>query len=238
MKYCIRCLANSNNVKIADGFCENCYIEEPKKIVASLLVVKCWKCGEKYSGAQCKCRRNFKEKSSKKYLINELELLRIEKRVLRIKEAQKPPCCKFCLLPETNENPFFTYVSEGHTRKLRKHISCRTKEQENVALKKIKHKQEYYIKNKPPTTSKERGRPRLSDAEKMALLPERKICVFCEKDKHVSEFYFNKKRIIYYKACKICHGKRNKKKKEKDPLSNLIYTNLYYYAFQPNKNRK
>lgn len=209
MKYCVTCGISNLKVKFTESQCNNCYDINPIKqpiqvpfIKKEKKVKKCSKCGDVIRRICIKCENNLLRK--KLSVKREKKQKIIKEKIIYL--------CKYCFKPE-NEG---FYISEKGI-KYKYHLKCKQEIEKQKEIEKIKNR-------------KKRGRVAKTDIEKMALIPEFKICRTCLENQHISNYYVRD--FCAYLDCKKCHNKATRKNALDNRERTLEYHRNYNKAYK------
>lgn len=253
MKYCIGCNISNRERRFVDGWCEDCYgAGSVKDVVASELVVKCWECGERYSGSSCpRCVRGRRRGvSARKIDVDVLRVIRdgvgildvVNRKAFVKKEIVKEyeevvlldPTCKYCGGFEAADRPFYVYrVRSGKEVKKNYHLDCREKRAKDVIKKWSDYSKEQYALKKGGNFKKKV----FTIEERIMSLPDVKECSKCGDEKLIAEFYIDK-RGYAYPHCKKCHRVAQKKIISKNPEKYKEYMREYHKTYDRNNPRR
>ncbi len=125
--------------------------------------------------------------------------------------------CKECLFPETDSNPFF---KDKLGKSWRIHVGCRTKKQKEVK-----------VKVKPS---------KVTPLDRFLAWPDKQVCIKCNIEKPVSDFYHYNKTFYLYHNCKKCHLEMTEAWKLQHREEHLAYLRNYhknYDKLAPKRNK-
>jgi hypothetical protein len=223
MKYCIDCGRNNgkNKLLFEGAQCVDCYNHNPIVLVQVPVVsIKIVPVKEKKEIVRCECGRPIKsgrDKCFKCYNRDNFGEVKIK----------KVKMCFVCDLPEDENNLFRRYERAGIKCVYSQHIGCSDRKYEllgsRIRVKKIRIKD-----------IRKRGRPLggSSISERVFNLPDKKVCVGCEEEKLITDYYT--RNGLPYAQCKKCHKKRCKEWES----NNKEKISVYYKEYQKNYVRK